>query len=1457
MVRQGGGRRTDNNSATADRGGARGGGTAGRGGSSGGVARKTVFRPTVRALPIGAAPLALSGSGELASADATRAGNSSKGGSGLLLVNRKLAATTATATTSETTAAADDTPNAAAALGSQSNATSQAKGGPKPVSDNPWAMRSQRQAAATAAAAAAAATTTTKASARPTAAMLNGRRYPQTMNSLSSMPEAACGDGDDESKENWDEMLDNGFDFSQDIEFGDGTAVRINSRARSKLPLSSMPSTPTAKVAMAEPQTPHSAAEAGPAQLSNGAIQDSLPPTKGTGSTVEPPTNTTPELPATIAAPAAAVELPPTTPRAMESSWGKPAKSTAGASAEDAAAPASSRWWKASLSSNSTSRPLQQPMQAQAVGSRSSTNPNTTPAPGRGNVPTRVEASDGNSSSNSGSAQRGGRGERGPRPGRGNRHNMAPIPTVVPPVLLRRPTQPPTIALDEPCLVPEQASTIIVEPPTLPPTVGEPKLKSNSNDNANPTPPAKAATVAQKQQQQALPVARAEASASVPRNPKKAAESSSRKPNGTSNSISEPSRLAENWRAGTAPKPPASQPTTLARVTTPVTAGDGSVEAARVPANAARRRSTGAAKVSGSGPSAPGPRPLAQQDKADRTTNSIKHSAAATATNWRAGTKPAAEASSNTPVSEETLGAIGAGRQRAQTQGAAGSSRTTVHGAYSGSSQSQMNGLVHVAPPATLVSSPPLLPQTMLADILDEHEGSAHGKQSVCSPVKPPAPSRGSSSSGATVPAARAAEKSEAPAISRQQQSRLGYGGAPVVSNLSSSLFNVEGSPLMGSNSSYTVPVRPAFGHIDPGLFTWQGSHMGFHDARARQEYPLPAHSASESNSASRERPVRWSNTSGTIGELPPQQQQQQQPHGGVGSAVTFSSFSAGAGMLWMDPTHMAYDAEGRSFPAPMDSRASSHGDGANTSGSVSGSSTGGPNGFRAPGRALRPIGTRNVPGNNTQRNTRSRQGGANQQQQQQSQSYVHGAPSPVPQSSQHPLFVPASHMHQSWLPHYSLMQPQPPPLTYGSAVAAATSGARFGRASPRYSPQMTETPSQTTSGSAAGPPGVAPFMTPLTHSMDHHQSMVVSMPAQPSSKTGVASGPFANMPPAQYIPESFRPSPPPPPMYQYGYMSGPPPPPSTKQGKAGQSPVTTMAPAPHYHHGYPPQLGMPLPNHTGAPPHMAFMPMYIPGDHSAIGSNGNPAYYYGQQQPQFGNAPLQGQPPYQQQPTPQLAGYPSAMQMVDAQKQGYLGYQGEQQQMAATKQAEKLLGISRSSSTSTRERGGHGSSKGPGILPEPQQANLSLPPAAAAGSADAAVIPRTGSTSKSHGGAASGSAPQAKAGGDRNRQRGSGGRNERKPAPKTNDPGEASAQPRDRQQQKQRTDAKRAQHSGPKTDDKARKQPPRTGNSNGPHEDGKAEQQGSSEKPARRNRGNNRSGRGGGKKSTQTSAKS
>ncbi|KAJ2012136.1 hypothetical protein GGI14_005921, partial [Coemansia sp. S680] len=370
---------------------------------SGGVVRKAVFRPTVRAPPIGVPSTFSNSGGEPVSADTTRAGNSGRHGGGLLLVNRKPAAAAVTANATASTAAS--TSSTAATLGSHYNSASQAKGEPKPVAANPWAVRSQRQEAAAAA----------KPSTRPTAAMLNGRRHP-----ISSMPEVV-GDDDYEGKENWDEMLDKGFDFSQDIEFGDGTAVRINPRARSKLP-PSLPPTPTAVV-----ESPP-VVEVRPVQPTQPSIDANPDPSPPAIPDPSPPASTVLESPITHVSPAA-VELPPTTPRPVETSWGKPTKPSAAASAEGASAPASTRWWKASLSSNSTARPPQQQQQPQAVGNRSNANPISTPAPVRGSAPTRVEASDGNSSSNSGQAQRGGRGERGGRPGRGSRRSLAPIPT--------------------------------------------------------------------------------------------------------------------------------------------------------------------------------------------------------------------------------------------------------------------------------------------------------------------------------------------------------------------------------------------------------------------------------------------------------------------------------------------------------------------------------------------------------------------------------------------------------------------------------------------------------------------------------------------------------------------------------------------------------------------------------------------------------------------------------------------------------------------------------------------------------------------------------------------------------------------------------------------------------------------------------------------------------------------
>ncbi|KAJ2836553.1 hypothetical protein FBU31_001348, partial [Coemansia sp. 'formosensis'] len=778
-------------------------------------------------------------------------------------------------------------------------------------------------------------------------------------------------------------------------------------------------------------------------------------------------------------------------------------------------------------------------------------------------------------------------------------------------------------ALDAPC--PEPAAVEPLPPPLPAPPLSaeEPKAKDKGGDVMHSAPPpAKGAAPKQ------APVA--ESGSSSPRNAKKATEPGPRKPN----AAGEPSRLAENWRAGPAPKPPpAPQPAA------PTQAAASSEPA--VPANAPRRRSTGTAAK------AP-----AQQDKPERP--APKPSAAATATSWRAEpnrTKPAVEA---TNASEED-----AGSKRALTQGVVGDPPPNGRAAYpAGSSASQINGLLHVMP-----LSPALLPQTMLAELMDEGASQAPMRDAL--PVMPEA---------------------AAPA-----QGRF---GVP-----SSSLFNVEGSPLMGS---YNAPVRPAFGHADPGLFSWQGSHMGFHDMRARQEY---LHASSAAAAAE----PRWASNE-------------------LSQGAPFSSFSAAAA-LWMDPAHEARAVESQDSGSACGSGASS-----------------GSRGHRAP----RPIGTRSTGPGNGQRNTRSRQG------------MQYGAPSPVP--GQHPLFVPATHMHQSWLPHYSAMQP-----------AYAAGGARFGGGvSPRHSPQMTAAPQ---------PPAVGPpFM--VAHSMDHQQ--MLQMPAHQMPQGGRANGAFASAPP-QYMPEAFRPSPP---MYQYGYVGGAQPPP--KQGKAGPPPPTTSM-APHYH-GYPPQ--MPMPSHTGSAPHMAFMPMYIPGD-----PNSN-AYYYGQA---FGGPPPLGQ--YRPMP-----GYPSAS--MEAQK--------PVAEPLATKQAEKLLGISRSSSNSTR---------GPSKPAEP----LAAPTEAA--------VPRTTSMAPPP-------PPPPQAKGERTRQRGSGRRNERKPAKEN---AEASAMPRERPQ---RPDAKRIpqQPVVPKPDDKARKQAvplPRTANASAPGEDGKAaagDQGPGGEKPARRNRGN-RPGRGGAKK--------
>ncbi|KAJ1954582.1 hypothetical protein GGI12_005757, partial [Dipsacomyces acuminosporus] len=232
------------------------------------------------------------------------------------------------------------------------------------------------------------------------------------------MPELIRDDDDAES-ERWDEMLDNGIDFSQDIEFADGTAVRIAS-STSVEPASS----PTASGAAASAKSPSTETKVlenanTDAEASSAHPAAAKSPTKPASPTWVKPERASISEPQDCGAPKPSLHYSET--------WGRSSKAAGQSqqSNEDAAKPAASRWWKASLSgglrvseSAATAKPAP-PLSASRH------------AAGGGKK--------GNTASSSSSKPLQLKTERNAKSQRGNRrHHQVPIPTVVPPLLLSR-----------------------------------------------------------------------------------------------------------------------------------------------------------------------------------------------------------------------------------------------------------------------------------------------------------------------------------------------------------------------------------------------------------------------------------------------------------------------------------------------------------------------------------------------------------------------------------------------------------------------------------------------------------------------------------------------------------------------------------------------------------------------------------------------------------------------------------------------------------------------------------------------------------------------------------------------------------------------------------------------------------------------------------------------------------
>ncbi|KAI8320793.1 hypothetical protein GQ54DRAFT_202316 [Martensiomyces pterosporus] len=519
------------------------------------------------------------------------------------------------------------------------------------------------------------------------------------------------------------------------------------------------------------------------------------------------------------------------------------------------------------------------------------------------------------------------------------------------------------------------------------------------------------------------------------------------------------------------------------------------------------------------------------------------------------------------------------------------------------------------------LTSPPLLPHTMLADILGENEVAEHGSGTPQSSVSVGGGNSGVGRAGNGRVASKSIDGKEGIQASSaggaiQQTSPAEAGGSSLAfgSQLhsSASLFNLEGSPVFGPYGA----AHPGFHSVPPpGHHTpvapqmWQ-RQVGAHEANADSgdmaravvdavTRSQPTHSVAGMAVGEQSwsyhpafAPQPGYTVYGGFGE---------NGHAGAGGAggdsggavlscgpgpQAFGPFSSGAAMLWTEPGQGSHSGA-RPMRFQSDSRSSSRGETGRTS-----------RGHLSAGRAPRPIGTRSTGGSNSASNPRYRQNNMHgrqhsshqdQQQQQQQQQLMSQPPS-----------APAS---QHWQPHY----------------AAADS--RF-YSSSHQSPRMVAVPSP-------GPSSAPPYMMPLDHrnGPNGHHSMATMPPPQHSfepaaapashpvgqygvdapdaggdpSSTGTA---LPGMMAPQYMPPgSVRPSPPP--LYSYGYPPGP------------------------MHHQHQQQYLAFPPHHQVGSPHIPppFAPMYMSPSSTGGGHTpgaGNMPYFYGSMHhPQIPHHPM------------------------------------------------------------------------------------------------------------------------------------------------------------------------------------------------------------------------------------------
>ncbi|KAI9499840.1 hypothetical protein BX070DRAFT_231438 [Coemansia spiralis] len=495
--------------------------------------------------------------------------------------------------------------------------------------------------------------------------------------------------------------------------------------------------------------------------------------------------------------------------------------------------------------------------------------------------------------------------------------------------------------------------------------------------------------------------------------------------------------------------------------------------------------------------------------------------------------------------------------------------------ASSSSSSSQVHGTTSTMPSgraaSQMVSPPPLLPQTMLADILGESSISSHarnvskraeavssiGNAALAAPV--------SGAAGLSTVIANKESRGSSllnTGLGEPKQDKLGY-----LSHVpsSTSLFN-SSTDLLLSPPITTSNQPRGYSINELGMAQqWEYQHAFSTQAAIHPLYSDNMGSGLSSSS-----------------QLGP----------------TFSTLSSGASMLWADPnsTNINEQHIPQNLQHHKEARTPSHGDS---------SSSGQYGGYKVRGQAPRPIGTRNASGGTSTRNVYAQQSNNPQAQQHQQQPNIEYL-----------------HTQQQWTPYYSsLYQPledhqqqpqqqnQPgygPPLDFDDRYDAALPHSNMQMMSQAHIPGASQVPQYMAplahhqmdpNSGIYPPPPPGMMMVPAMHVPHGMPPSGASTSAVPATHgISVSDGysemesgsavPFVGMVPVRHLMGSMHHSSPV--MYPaYGYPSMP---------VAGQQPYIDKQ-QPHYI-SYPP---LPHANTT----HMQFMPMHIsppPGDNYNAG---------------------------------------------------------------------------------------------------------------------------------------------------------------------------------------------------------------------------------------------------------------